>query len=147
MLLTTMEQADGWLKMVVSPAAMLKLCQFRNALCDVVMVSREPLALKLAEPLCTVMPVGLAGARQMKPSHKTAAITRQSKKSKCWIFINGHPINCSNLGYSREAACYKSVTIWNSCPIRIECRRRNKRAHQRRLSLPSPVMDRLPSPA
>ena len=38
----TMDCADGWLKMVVSPAAMLKLCQLRNAFCDAVMVSCEP---------------------------------------------------------------------------------------------------------
>ena len=62
MRLTTTELADGWLKTVVSPAAMLKVAQLSWAICDVVMVMVEPLCEADAVPDSTVMPVGLASA-------------------------------------------------------------------------------------
>ena len=58
----TMDAADGWLKMVVSPAAMLKLCQLSNALLPAVTVSCEPLVCSGGRAAGTVRPVGLASA-------------------------------------------------------------------------------------
>ncbi len=67
----TMEVDEGWLKMVVSPAAMLKGCQLRTAFCEVVvMVSCEPLVVAVAEPLCTVMPVRIGPARSGHTQHQ-----------------------------------------------------------------------------
>src|ERR1017187_436998 len=96
MLLTTTDEMDGWLKTVVSPAPMLKLCQFSPASGDVVMARREPLTVAAAEPLCTVMPVGLASDCQPRPSSQTPINPRQSKKSKRRIFINYRPVTSSN---------------------------------------------------
>src|SRR5208282_4819688 len=79
--------------MVVSPAAMLKLCQLSTAVCEVVTVSREPLVCVVAAPEATAIPVGLARACQPKPKHQTPAITRQSEKLKYRIFINRRPVN------------------------------------------------------
>ena len=58
---------------------MLKLCQLRKVFCEVVVtVSCEPLLVAVAEPLCTVMPVGLACASRATPSIRTAATNRRN---------------------------------------------------------------------
>ena len=62
MLFQTTEEEEGSTKVVVSPAAMLKLCQLIKALPEVVIVSCEPEVLKAADPCATVPPVGLASA-------------------------------------------------------------------------------------
>ena len=52
---------EGWTNVVVSPAPILKLCQFTYALPEVcVIVNWEPLVLNDAEPCVTELPVGLA---------------------------------------------------------------------------------------
>ena len=87
MRLTTTELTEGWLKMVVSPAAMLKLCQFKNALCEVVMVSRGPLVVAVALPPATVMPVGLARVFAAKAHSKVPASARRNSESREKTFI------------------------------------------------------------
>src|ERR1035437_5951751 len=88
-----MDDAEGWLKMVVCPAAMLKLCQLSMALLPAVTVNCEPLTVKLAEPLCTVRPVGFASASRMSRKNTTPGIRRPSaiisfgKKDFGFIFI------------------------------------------------------------
>ena len=58
-----MEEAEGWLKVVVSPAAILKVPQLMKALGELwLMVNCEPEVLKVAEPWVTVPPVGLASS-------------------------------------------------------------------------------------
>ena len=66
MLFQTMDEADGWMKVVVWPAPMLNDCQLRKALCDAVTVSWLPFATALAEPLWTVRPFGFAKALSVK---------------------------------------------------------------------------------
>src|ERR1039458_730339 len=73
----TTEEMDGWLKTVVSPAAMLKLCQLSIATGEVVMVSREPFCDVVAVPEATVMPVGLASA------HSTQRRKAAKTQSQC----------------------------------------------------------------
>ena len=72
----TMELADGSLKIVVSPAAMLKLCQLRKAFCESGDGQLRAAAVAVAEPEGTVMPVGLANALPATSSMKTAATNR-----------------------------------------------------------------------
>jgi hypothetical protein len=66
---------------------MLKLCQFKNALCEVVMVMVEPLVVAVALPLATVMPMGLARVLAANAASKTAAGTRRNGESREMIFI------------------------------------------------------------
>ena len=61
-----MELADGCKNEVVSPAAMLKLCQFKTASWLTVTLSCAPSCCAVAWPALTVRPAGLAktwGAR------------------------------------------------------------------------------------
>src|SRR5471030_169401 len=78
MLFTTSECDDGWLKTVVSPAPILKLCQLSTARFPVVMVSCEPLACVVAAPEATVMPVGLAMAFRAMPIAKKTVMCRDA---------------------------------------------------------------------
>ena len=68
--------------MVVSPAAILKLCQFRKAFCETLIVSCEPLIVAVAEPAVTVMPCGLAIEFMAKTSIKIPAADRH--KLRWW---------------------------------------------------------------
>ena len=54
----TMDVLDGCTNAVVSPEAMLKLCQLRKAFCEAVTFSCEPFCVAVAEPDATLMPVG-----------------------------------------------------------------------------------------
>src|SRR5579864_1881662 len=89
----TMDAAEGCLKIVVSPAAMLKVFQLRKAFCEAVMVSCEPLWLTLADPDETVRPVGLASAFAARPNIMAVEPARRGLKLRQMVlinFINGH---------------------------------------------------------
>src|SRR5882757_7534894 len=82
MLFHTTEAADGWLKIVFSPVAMLKLCQFSTALLPALMVSVEPLSCIEAAPLWTVMPVGFASTLSVKLKTAAAPTARHHSESR-----------------------------------------------------------------
>ena len=61
-LFNTVDEADGWLKRVVSPAPMLNPCQLMIVLFEFTTVSVLPLVENDALPAATAGPVGLAYA-------------------------------------------------------------------------------------
>jgi hypothetical protein len=72
-MLSATESDDGWRKVVVWPAAMLKLCQFKTAAALVVMLSCEPLVWSEAEPCETVKPVGFADEKLFPAKNNATA--------------------------------------------------------------------------
>ena len=80
--LRTVEEAAGWVKRVVSPAATLKVCQLMMAPLEFVMVRVPPAPLIVAEPDTTVGPVGLAS---------TAPAASSAAPPKLLVSMDGDP--------------------------------------------------------
>src|SRR5882757_2035395 len=78
----TMDVEEGWTKVVVSPAAMLKVFQLSMAFCEAVRVSCEPLCVVVTVPRPTVMPVGLASTFAAKPTASRPVMTRHKTESR-----------------------------------------------------------------
>src|SRR6266550_7458962 len=62
-LFQTTDEGEGWMKVVVSPTAILNVCQLMNARSDVLMVRFGPEVVIVAVPFVTVAPDGLPCAR------------------------------------------------------------------------------------
>src|SRR5581483_10025102 len=129
MLLTTIDDADGWLKTVISPAAILKLCQSRNALCEVVTVNCEPLVDVVAEPCRTVMPAGLAVSLRATRPIATASHFRQSGKARIKISATDFT---SSVVVRWLRSCEKFMTLELCADAEINVRPAGRRAHPRR---------------
>src|SRR5215813_3057424 len=70
----TIDEDEGWAKIVLSPRPMLKLCQLITARSEVLIVRIEPAVLKVALPWPTVPPTGLASPElQSKAKAKARA--------------------------------------------------------------------------
>src|ERR1700690_660496 len=89
--LSATEFAEGWMKVVVAPAWMLKLLQLRNAAWLTVKLSCAPLVWAVAVPSLTVIPVGLASSFKLqqaaknnmaRPGHFRLAAARA--RWNCW---------------------------------------------------------------
>jgi len=68
------------MNVVVSPAAMLKLLQFKNAPWLAVTLSCEPFCCAVAEPWETVIPVGFAKIFMAKADKNPATTIRHSEE-------------------------------------------------------------------